>query len=130
MNRLQKAKIKKLLYKKKEEIIEQIKQMKKDGSLGKSQKEISGDLSGYSFHMADVATDNFDREMQYGYVTAEQKILYEIDAALARLKERTFGKCQSCKQDININRLLAVPYAKLCVKCQEEEDRKRAGATE
>lgn len=125
MNRLQKAKIKKLLLKKREEIIEQMKQMRKNGTLGKSQKDVSGDLSGYSLHMADMATDNFDREMQYGYATAEQKILYEIDAALARVKERSFGKCQSCERNITINRLIAVPYAKLCVKCQEEEDRKK-----
>lgn len=127
MNRLQKTKIKKLLLKKREEITEKIKQMRKDGSLGKSQKDASGDLSGYSLHMADMATDNFDREMQYGYVTAEHRVLYEIDAALVRLKEKSFGKCQSCKGNIKINRLLAVPYAKLCIKCQEKEDKKRAG---
>lgn len=130
MERLQKAKIKKLLLKKREEIVGQMNQMKKDGSLGKSQKDVSGDLSGYSIHMADVATDNFDREMQYGYASAEQKILYEIDAALSRLKEKSFGNCQSCERNININRLLAVPYAKFCVKCQDEEDKKRAGMTE
>ncbi len=127
MNRTQKEKIKKVLLKKREEIVEQMKQMRKNGSLGKSQKDISGDLSGYSIHMADAATDNFDREMQYGYATAEQKLLYEIDAALLRLKEKSFGKCQSCGRNIKINRLLAVPYAKFCVKCQEEEDKKKAG---
>ena len=127
MNRLQKAKIKKLLIKKREEIMEQMKQMRKDGSLGKSQKDASGDLSGYSLHMADMATDNFDREMRYGYATAEQRILYEIDAALTGLKEKSFGKCQSCAHNIKIKRLIAVPYAKLCIKCQEEEDKKRTG---
>ena len=127
MNRLQKTKIKKLLLEKREEVVEQMRQMRKNGSLGKSQKDASGDLSGYSIHMADVATDNFDREMQYGYATAEQKLLYEIDAALRRLKERPFGKCQSCACDIKINRMLAVPYAKLCLKCQKEEDKKRIG---
>ena len=127
MNKVQKEKIKTLLVKKREEIVEQMKQMRKNGSLGKSQKDASGDLSGYSIHMADVATDNFDREIQYGYATTEQKLLYEIDAALRRLKEKSFGKCQSCEHNIKLNRLSAVPYAKLCVKCQEKEDKKKAG---
>ena len=127
MNRLHKAKIKKLLIKKREEIVEQMNQMKKDGTLGKSQKDVSGDLSGYSIHMADMATDNFDREMQYGYATVEQKLLFEIDAALQRLKERSFGQCQQCDNSINFNRLLAVPYVTLCVKCQEKEDSKKSG---
>jgi len=125
MDRAKKMKIKKLLIKKREEIVEQMRQMRKDGSLGTSQKDASGDLSGYSLHIADVATDNFDREMQFKYATAEQRILFEIDAALARLKERSFGKCEDCEKDIKINRLLALPYAKLCVKCQEKEDKSK-----
>ncbi len=123
MTKEQKDKIKKLLLEKREEVVGQIEQMKKDGALGKSQKEASGDLSGYSIHMADMATDNYDREMQYGYASAEQKILYEIDAALQRMKEKSFGKCQTCEADISINRLLAMPYAKFCLKCQEQEDK-------
>lgn len=125
MNKVQKMKIKQLLLKKREEISEQMSKMMKDGSVGKSQKDVSGDLSGYSLHMADVATDNFDREMQYGYATAEQKMLYEIDAALTRLKEKNFGQCQTCQADIPLKRLLVVPYAKLCIKCQEQDDKKK-----
>ena len=130
MNRVQKAKVKKLLLQKREDIVNQMRQMMKDGSLGKSQKDASGDLSGYSMHMADVATDNFEREMQYGYATAEQKVLYEIDSALVRLKEKAFGQCQGCSGDIKMRRLQAVPYAKYCVKCQEQEDKKHSGAAE
>ena len=128
MDKLRKIKLKKLLIKKREEITEQMRQMKKNGSLGKSPKDISGDLSGYSLHMADVATENFEREMQYGYASAEQKVLYEIDYALARLKERSFGKCQACSYDIKMNRLTAVPYTKLCIKCQEKEDKNKSGS--
>ncbi|MBN1405057.1 MAG: TraR/DksA C4-type zinc finger protein [Candidatus Omnitrophica bacterium] len=123
MNKEQKAKIKDLLLKKREEVTEQMSRMMKDGSVGKSQKDVSGDLSGYSLHMADQATDNFDREMQYGYATTEQKMLYEIDAALARLKEKSFGECVSCGSEIPLKRLMAVPHAKLCIKCQEQEDK-------
>ncbi|MFH0731349.1 MAG: TraR/DksA family transcriptional regulator [Candidatus Omnitrophota bacterium] len=125
MDQAKKVRIKELLLKKRQEIMDQLNQMRKDGSLGKSQKDASGDLSGYSFHMADMATDNFDREMQLGYATAEQKVLYQIDAAIARLKERSFGKCEVCQKEIKLNRLLAVPYAKLCIKCQEQEDKKK-----
>ena len=126
MDRAQKEKIKKLLIKKRQEIVDQIEEVKKGGALGVSQKDAAGDLSGYSFHMADMATDNFDREMQLGHLSTEQKILYQIDMALKRLKEKSFGKCQSCGKEIKIKRLLAVPYTVLCIECQEKEDKLQA----
>lgn len=56
---------KKLILRKKEEILDHIKHISED-SLRKSQKEASGDISGYTYHMADVATDTYDREFSLG----------------------------------------------------------------
>ncbi len=122
MNRQLKAKLKNILMQMREEIFSKVKHIEKD-SLGVSQKDATGDLSGYSFHMADMASDNYERELSLGLAANERELLYEIDSAIKRLKEKNFGKCQVCKKDIGIKRLTAVPYAQLCIKCQELEDK-------
>ena len=123
MNKEQKAKIKKSLLKKREDLIRKVKNLEKE-NLGQSQRDASGDLSGYSFHMADVASDSFEREVYLGLAASEQELLYKIDSALKRLKDKDFGKCVSCGKDIGIKRLTAVPYAELCITCQHIEDKK------
>lgn len=123
MNKLQKLKIKKILLNKREELTRKIENIRKE-TLGKSQREASGDLSGYTFHMADVASDNFEREMSLGLAANEQELIYQIDDALTRLKARDFGSCQRCGKDIGMKRLAAVPYAQLCINCKEQEEKK------
>lgn len=123
MNKLQKIKLKMILLKMREEITEKVKHIKND-HLGQSQRDASGDLSGYSFHMADVASDSFEREMSLGLAANEQELLYKIDDSLKRLKDRDFGKCEICGKEIGMRRLGAVPYALLCISCQEKEDKK------
>ena len=71
---------KELLLKIKTRLLEQILAVEKD-ALNKSQKDASGDLSGYSIHMADVATDSYDREFSFSRASVEQKVVYEIDEA-------------------------------------------------
>ena len=88
-------------------------------TLNKSQRDSSGDLSGYTFHMADQATDNFDTEFNLDIASNEQKFLNEIDEALKRIDEGIFGVCEQCEKSISIKRLKAVPYARYCIKCQE-----------
>lgn len=114
---------KKLVLKKKEEILDEIKHIS-DDTLKKSQKEASGDISGYTYHMADVATDTYDREFSMGLASNERKLIYEFDDALKRIEEGTFGVCEDCKSLIAKNRLKAVPYARLCVKCQEKKEKR------
>jgi len=87
--------------------------------LNKSQRDASGDLSGYSFHMADQATDNFDTELSFGIASNEQQRLNEITDALKRIEEGVFGDCEECKKPISMKRLKAMPSARYCIKCQE-----------
>lgn len=94
-------------------------------ALNTSQREASGDLSGYSLHMADQATDNFDREFNLGLVSSEQQILNLIDDALRKIEEDRFGVCDVCGKPISKKRLVAVPYAPFCIKCQSEEEKKK-----
>ncbi len=106
-----------------EEISNRIKEIS-ENTLMKSQKDISGDISGYSLHIADVATDNYDRDFNLGRVSEERAILFEIDEALKRIEEETFGVCKGCQKPIAKVRLNALPYVKFCRKCQEEIEKK------
>ena len=123
MNRQLKTKLKATLIKMRENICSKIGHIEKE-NLGRSQKEASGDLSGYSFHMADLASDNYERELSLGLAGSERELLHKIDSSLIRLKDKDFGNCQECKKKIGIKRLTAVPYALLCIACQKQEDKK------
>jgi len=123
MNRPLKTKLKDTLIKMREDICSKVKHIEKE-NLGRSQKEATGDLSGYGIHMADVASDNYERELSLDLAANERELLYKIDDALKRLKDKDFGNCQQCKKGIGVKRLIAVPYALLCIACQEQEDKK------
>ena len=124
MTKAELERYKKLLLKKKEEILEAVKHIEED-TLSRSQRDASGDLSGYTLHMADIATDNYDREFSLGLATNAQEILYEIEEALKRVQEKRFGDCLTCNKPINRRRLTAIPYASLCITCQSKEEGKR-----
>lgn len=108
----------------KEKILKELGRLEGE-NLGKSQKDFSGDLSGYSLHMADAGTDTFDREFALGLVSNQQEFLYEIDEALKRMEEKTFGRCENCEKDIPLKRLKAVPFARFCIKCQGEAEKSK-----
>ena len=114
---------KKIVLKKKEEILDDFQHISND-TLRKSQKEASGDISGYTYHMADVASDNYDREFSLGLASNERKFLNELDEALNRIEDGTFGICDDCRGQITKIRLKAVPSARLCIKCQEKREKK------
>lgn len=122
-NKKELAIFKKLILKRKEEILEGIKHISED-TLKKSQKDAAGDISGYTYHMADIATDTYDREFSLGLVSNEREALYELDDALKKIEEGTFGICENCKGLITKTRLRAVPYARLCLKCQEKKEKR------
>ena len=83
-----------------------------------------GDLSSYSFHMADQGTDAMEREKQFLMASKEGRYLWHVNQALRRLyaDPNTFGKCQTCKRNINLERLDALPHARLCITCKEQEE--------
>jgi RNA polymerase-binding protein DksA len=117
------AAFKKLILKKKEDIIEHIREISEE-TVKKSQKDASGDISSYTYHMADVATDNYDREFSMGRVSEDREFLFELDDALKRIEDGSFGICEDCGALVSKTRLKAVPSARLCIKCQEKKDKK------
>ena len=111
-----------LLLKLRDRIIDEISFLSRD-NLNRSQRESSGDLSSYSFHMADQGTDNFDREFAANLLSSEQDILYEIDEAIRRIDGGTYGICESTGQAIERDRLRVLPFARYCVAAQTEIER-------
>lgn len=89
-------------------------------------RDASGDLSGYGLHMADVATDNFDQELNLGLASSEQQIVNRINIALKRVEEGTYGFSIKSGKLISKKRLAAVPYAELTIEEQTEEEKKNS----
>ncbi len=99
-----------------------------DESFNATLQSSDGDLSSYSFHMADQGTDAMEREKQFLFASQEGRYLWHINEALRRLYNQrdTFGHCQQCGVEIEFERLDALPHARLCISCKEkEEDGKR-----
>ncbi|TMQ72389.1 MAG: hypothetical protein E6K81_07520 [Candidatus Eisenbacteria bacterium] len=90
-------------------------------------RDSAGDLSGYSFHMADVGTDAMEREKAFQLASAEGRILLEINEALRRMARGEYGVCESCENPISRARLEAMPTARLCLPCKEKEERVARG---
>lgn len=74
-------------------------------------------------HLADHAGDMFDRELDDSLEDNAGQLVREIDLAIARIDDGTYGTCAQCGQPIPEERLAAVPYAVLCVACRRLEER-------
>lgn len=118
-------KIRKSLIEEKAKILEEILRIQGD-NLNKSIRDSSGDLSGYSFHMADMATDLYDREFSLELAEGERQRLFMLDDAIRRIDEDNYGDCGKCGKPITKARLKAMPQAENCIKCQEEEENSRS----
>jgi DnaK suppressor protein len=122
MRKAEMEKFKKLLLDAKAGLEAEVEQLQRD-NLNRSQREFSGDLSGYSYHMADVGTDTFEREMELKIASEGSARMKDIDDALKRIEDKTYGKCEVCGEKIGQKRLTAVPYALLCIQCKSEQER-------
>lgn len=88
---------------------------------GASETVKSADESkGYSQHQADEGTDDFDRTITLEVTSKEFDILRQIDRALEKIDEGTYGVCDITGEDIPVARLEAIPYASMTVKAQEK----------
>jgi len=89
-------------------------------TLKRSAKEDAGDLSGYGQHMADAGTDTFDRDFALSLVSSEQEALSEVEAAIKRIRDGTYGICELTGKPISRDRLLAVPFTRYSAEAQKE----------
>lgn len=109
----------------KDDLMKQIQEIS-DESLRKSQQEASGDITAYSLHLADRASDSYERDFNLGLVSSERRIVMEIDEALKRIDDGKYGYCQMCNKPIAKRRLKAIPYARYGTKCQEKIEKEQA----
>ncbi|HAZ08083.1 MAG TPA: hypothetical protein DCZ01_06080 [Elusimicrobia bacterium] len=108
---------KKTLMHMKEKLVHDIKNMAHESADSEAN---SKDVSGHALHMADVATDMYDREFNLGLASNDREVLNKIESALKRISDQSFGLCIECSKLIATARLKAIPYVETCLKCQEK----------
>ena len=94
-------------------------------TLKRSSKDDAGDLSAYGQHMADAGTDTFDRDFALSLVSSEQEALTEIDSAIKRIRDGSYGVCEITQKPIAKERLLAVPFTRYSAEAQKDLERNR-----
>lgn len=89
-------------------------------------KESAAEMEGYSLHMADSGTDNFDRDFALSLLSADQDAIYEIDEAIKRIQKGTYGICELTHKPIPKARLDAIPWTRFTVEAQAQLEREGA----
>lgn len=120
-------KYKKILMKEKENITHLVSEMKDNTVFGNtvehtSEKYTTGELSSYDNHFADIGTDVFMQEMQNSLTDHEKMKLNNINDALYKIENGTYGICERCSKHIDEERLEFIPETKLCTCCAKEVD--------
>lgn len=104
---------------------EMLQDMKRDLSK-EMQDRVKGETEGVKDEgrdTYDLASDERDREINFILNDREREKLVAIDEALQRIKEKSYGICESCEGEIQLGRLKVLPFTRLCVKCQEENEK-------
>lgn len=81
-----------------------------------------GDAPGRT-HLADLGTETYEQSQNLGLAEQASRMVSEIDRALERIDQGTYGVCETCRRPIAIERLDAIPYAPRCAECQSKVDR-------
>jgi len=89
-------------------------------------KESAQEMAGYSLHMADSGTDNFDRDFALSLLSSDQDAIYEIEEALKRIEKNTYGICELTGKQIPKSRLEAIPWTRFTVQAQAQLEREGA----
>ncbi len=115
-------KFKQLLLDERNRIAEDLDYQKSE--LNKTITEGAGELSSATYHMADVGTDMAEREKTSLFAHRQAKYLSDVDEALDRVEEQTYGVCIICGELIEEGRLMAAPIAKYHVSCKETQNQR------
>ncbi len=89
-------------------------------------KESAQEMAGYSLHMADSGTDNFDRDFALSLLSSDQDAVYEIEEALKRIEKKTYGVCELTGKSIPRARLEAIPWTRFTVDAQAQLEKEGA----
>ena len=88
--------------------------------------ESAQEMAGYSLHMADSGTDNFDRDFALSLLSSDQDAVFEIEEALKRIERKTYGVCELTAKPIPRARLEAIPWTRFTVEAQAQLEREGA----
>ena len=109
-----------LIFKEREKTIKIIEGINKIWS--KTIRDSSGDISAYTTHLADLASDNNEREKETFTLERELRNLKNFDMALKRIYNNSYGICMFCGKKISEKRLLAIPFAEMCIECKKNSE--------
>ncbi len=115
---------KQLLLKKREKVVTNLEYLRKT-VLDETTRDASGDHSSYSFHMADQGTDAMEREKAFMFAARDEKYLKQIDEALERIDNGTYGICRITGKLIARQRLEAVPTTTISVEAKLAENKSK-----
>ena len=114
--------LEKRLQDERERVVREIEEL--DADLSKSLEESSGE-SPYNQHMAETAAVTLEREIDLTLQDNARAALAQIDRALRKLEDGSYGRCDKCGESIGEGRLSIAPFATLCVDCKRVEERTR-----
>lgn len=117
MNKREMERYRSILLKEKNRIRETIEGMK-DHGLSCSQREETDELSVVDNHPGDMGTEMFDKERRYALLDNEKSILRQIDEAINRIEEGSYGRCELCGKEIQEERIKFMPYVLTCMDCE------------
>ena len=115
--------LKEKLLAERKDLQSQLDELEED-SFGSNQSDISGEM-GFDEEYADAGTNTFEREKDLSLVNNLRDLMDRIDKALAKMADGTYGLCDRCGKPIEKLRLKALPYANLCIKDKQAEERVR-----
>ena len=113
---------KKLLMEEREELKRQAAEID-ESSFGGGQSEMTGDLASFDEEFADAGTATFERERDLSLSNNIRDLMEQIDRAIERIDEGNYGLCERCGKPIEKARIKALPYATLCIKDKQAEER-------
>jgi len=112
------AKYREILLDKRESLLGQVASL--DEVVASSSQATENSKSPLS--IAENASDSYEQDFAFISMESEEDLLHKIEEALQRIKDGTYGNCEDCGVEIKPERLEALPFASLCVKCQEKEE--------
>ncbi|WP_242973369.1 TraR/DksA C4-type zinc finger protein [Clostridium thermosuccinogenes] len=121
MDRSNMEHFKDMLFKQGRDVEKTINNMKVNKS-GEQDKFSNNELSSYDNHPAELGSEVYLTTMNNALRVHQEHILKEIHDALDRIEKGTYGKCAFCGDEISYERLEALPYARLCIKCEESKE--------
>jgi RNA polymerase-binding protein DksA len=118
------AEFKRLLLAKRAELVGDVERLSDEAF--NRQNQSPGEHSTMPIHMADLGTDNWEQDFTIGLIANERALVREIDEALARIEDRTYGVCLGTRKRITLARLRAQPWAKYCIEHARAREEGRA----